>query len=92
MSIKVVCINDTITKFYSNGEAYQYKDPFLVLDKVYETVFYGPSNGNVVIKFSDGNGNWLSYTNFNFISLEEYRENKLNELLCGCKESKTLGI
>jgi hypothetical protein len=80
MSIKVVCIKDTVTKFYSNGDSYQYKDPFLVLDMVYETDFYGPSNGNVVIMFSDGNGNWLSYTNFNFISLEEYRENKLKEL------------
>lgn len=80
MSIKVVCINDTVEKFNSNGDSYQYKDPFLVLDMVYETDFYGSSNGKDIIMFSDGNGNWLSYNNFNFISLEEYRENKLKDL------------
>jgi hypothetical protein len=80
MSIKFVCINDTLENFNSNGDYYQYKDPFLVIGKTYETPFYGPLHNRIVIMFSDGNGNWLSYTNFNFISLEEYRENKLNDL------------
>jgi hypothetical protein len=79
MSIKVVCINDTLEKFNSNGDSYHYKDPFLVIGKTYETSFYGPLHNRNVIMFLD-NGKWLTYTNFNFISLEEYRENKLNDL------------
>lgn len=80
MSIKVVCINDTVKKFDSDGNSYQFRDPFLVIGKTYETPFYGPLHNIATIMFFDGNGNWLTYTNFNFLSLEEYRENKLNEL------------
>ena len=76
--MKVVCIKDTVTKYNSKADPYDYKDPFLVIGKVYMSI----SEGDDVIIFENADGDtWLSYERGIFVTQDEWRERQLNKLL-----------
>jgi len=75
--MKVVCIKDTITKYNSKGDPYDYRDPFLVIGKTYTSI----ADGDNVIMFENENGDiWLSYERGIFVMQDEWRERQLNDL------------
>ena len=75
--MKVICIKDTITKYNSKGDPYDYKDPFLVIGKTYTSI----ADGDNVIMFENENGDiWLSYERGIFVMQDEWRERQLNDL------------
>jgi len=74
VNMKVICIKDTVTKDSSEGYV-ECCDPFLVLGRVYDALY----KGDEVIIF-DGGINWISYDSNSFVSQEEWRDMKLNDL------------
>lgn len=75
--MKVVCIKDTITKYNSKGDPYDYRDPFLVIGKTYTSI----ADGDNVIMFENENGDiWLSYERGIFVMQDEWRDRQLNDL------------
>lgn len=75
--MKVVCIKDTVTKYNSKADPYEYRDPFLVIGKVYT----GIADGAGLILFDNEAGDtWLSYERGIFVSINECRERQLNGL------------
>ena len=75
--MKVVCIKDMVTKYNSKGDPYDYRDPFLVIGKVYMSI----SEGDDVIIFENAEGDtWLSYERGIFVTQDEWRERQLKEI------------
>jgi len=75
--MKVVCIRNTVTKYNSKGNPYEFRDPFLVIGKVYTSI----SEGDDVIIFENEAGDtWLSYERGIFVTQDEWRERQLNGL------------
>jgi hypothetical protein len=75
--MKVVCIKDTVTKYNSKADPYEYRDPFLVIGKVYT----GIADGAGVILFENEEGDtWLSYERGIFVTQDEWRDRQLNGL------------
>ncbi len=75
--MKLVCIKDTITKYNSKADPYEYRDPFLVIGAVYTSI----ADGDNVIIFENAEGDiWLSYERGIFVSQDEWRERQLNGL------------
>jgi len=76
--MKLVCIKDTVTKYTSKVDPYESRDPFLVIGKVYN----GISDGRGVIVFENEAGDkWLSYERSIFVSINEWRDRQLNDLV-----------
>ena len=76
--MKLVCIKDTITKYNSKADPYEYSDPFLVIGKTYTSI----ADGDNVIIFENSEGDvWLSYERGIFVTQDEWRNRQLNKLL-----------
>jgi len=73
--MKVVCIKDWVTRYNSKGNPYEFRDPFLVIGKVYTSI----SERDDVIIFE--NKTWMSYDRGIFVTQDEWRERQLNNLL-----------
>lgn len=73
----MVCIKDTVTKYNSKGDPYESKDSFLVIGKVYTSIWYGD---NIVMFENESGDTWLSYDSVLFVSQDEWREMQLNGL------------
>jgi hypothetical protein len=57
--MKVVCIKDTVTKYNSKEDPYEYRDPFLVIGRTYTSISDSPlrnSKGDDVIIFENESG------------------------------------
>ena len=79
--MKVVCIKDWVTRYNSKGNPYEFRDPFLVIGKVYTSI----SERDDVIIFENESGHghgdtWMSYDRGIFVSINEWRERQLNDL------------
>ena len=75
--MKVVCIKDTVTKYNSKADPYEYRDPFLVIGKTYTSI----ADGDDVIIFENAEGDtWLSYECGIFVTQDEWRDRQLNDL------------
>lgn len=81
--MKVVCINNTSRNTYSKGDKFLAKE--LTINKIYDVVFmfngYIPNdiNSEYYIKNDIGHHNY--YKRYLFLSLDEYRNSKLDKIL-----------
>lgn len=75
--MKVVCIKDTVTRHDSTGNPYELRDPFLAIGRTYTCI----SEGDDVIVFENADGDkWLSYERGIFVTQDEWRDRRLNDL------------
>jgi hypothetical protein len=85
--MRVVCISNLTRRYHSNGDVYEVIDPFLKIGKSYET-FMPPKefeNGSVVGLWDEESEDEIVgdrlYDKYLFISIEDWRDKQLNELL-----------
>ena len=75
--MKLVCIKDTVTKYNSKADSYDYRDPFLVIGKTYTSI----ADGDNVIMFENEKGDtWLSYERGIFVTQDEWRDRQLKQI------------
>jgi len=79
--VKIVCIKESITRRDSYGNSYEREDPFLSLNKVYDSN-QEPFviSEDITIIFTGGEKLKI-YDWSNFITLEEWREKQLKKIL-----------